>query len=109
MKLAFLEKFQKTPNFIIKFLANLGKFREVFNEKSQSKEKCLAACTTQTYSPLVTSSKYPTKATFKYTKEFCFVVMKLLSSCETRGVTISKKLPTLCELIGKLKVKVSHT
>ena len=88
------------------FSASLGQYRNVFNQKTQKVDTCLEACKTQTYSLLVTNSNYPTQETFKYTKEFCYVVLKLLQSCQTRGKPISKKYPKLCQLISILKANL---
>ena len=66
--------------------------------------KCFSACRTQLYSLLVTNAKYPTPTTFKHTKEFCFVVKKLLRSFESRRVVWESKQPKLFELLSKLKV-----
>ena len=65
---------------------------------------CLGACKTQLYSLLVTSTNYPTKATFKHTTHFCMVVKKLLKSCETRNKSLSKEYGQLCITIIELKV-----
>ena len=90
--------------YSIYFLANLGKIRTVYEQKSKTTKKCFSACKTQLYSLLVTNADYPTIATFKYTKTFCYVVLKLLRYCEFQSISISKALPTLCPLISKLKV-----
>ena len=68
------------------------------------KKKCLGACETQLYSVLVTNTNYPTKATFKFTTQFCTVVKKLLNSCESRKKSLSKEYEQLCVTISELKV-----
>ena len=89
---------------VTSFLANLGKIRTVYEQKSKTTKKCFGACNTQLYSLLVTNADYPTIATFKYTKTFCYVVLKLLRYCEFQSKSISKVVPTLCSLMSKLKV-----
>ena len=67
---------------------------------------CLAACDTQLYRILMTNANYPTNATFEYTKEFCYVVKKLLNSFENRRRVLGKSQPKLIELLDILN-KVS--
>ncbi len=66
--------------------------------------ECLAACDTQVYDQLVTSSAYPNPETFKYTQEFCIVLKKLYESCKTRFKTMKDSFPNLCPTIQQLKV-----
>ena len=92
------------PDFIFLTISDqLGKERTVFYEKSQTHKTCLGACKTQTYSLLVTDANYPTEATFKYTKQYCFVVLKLLKSCSTRRQSLEHFNSTLCQLIDKIE------
>ena len=86
--------------------ANLGMHRNV--KMADGEEKlCMAACNTQTYDLLLTTSNYPSFTTFKYTKTFCYLVKKLMRSCDStaKNKSISKGYgPELCQLIGKLQV-----
>ena len=78
----------------------------IFGEKEN--KTCLAACDTQLYRVLMTNANYPTNATFEYTKEFCYVVKKLLNSFENRRRVLGKSQPKLIELLDILN-KVSIT
>ena len=88
------------------FLDNIGLYRDVYIQKNGKtiRKECLDACKTQLYSLLVTSTNYPTKATFKHTTHFCTVVKKLLNSCETRNKSLTKYYWQLCVTIIELKV-----
>ena len=77
----------------------------IFGEKEN--KTCLAACDTQLYRVLMTNANYPTNATFEYTKEFCYVVKKLLNSFENRRRVLGKSQPKLIELLDILN-KVSN-
>ena len=98
--------FFKVSYIIWLFSENIGLYREIeIQENDQSIMKpCLGACKTQLYSLLVTSTNYPTKATFKHTTHFCMVVKKLMKTCETRIKTLSQEYGQLCITIIELKV-----
>ena len=77
----------------------------IVEEKGKNENKtCYASCDTQLYSLLITNANYPTKSTFKYTKEFCFIVKKLLKSMDNRRKVLSKYQPRLVALLDTLKV-----
>ena len=81
----------------------INKIRLEENGKVENKT-CYAACDTQLYSNSITNANYPTKSTFKYTKEFCFIVKKLLDSLENRRKVLIKYQPKLIDLLDILKV-----
>ena len=80
--------------------------KEVRIPGEKENKTCLAACDTQLYRILMTNANYPTNATFEYTKEFCYVVKKLLNSFENRRRVLGKSQPKLIELLDVLN-KVS--
>ena len=92
----------------ISFSAQLGMLKsiEVSGEEDRKENKtCLAACDTQLYSVLITNANYPPEVSFKYTKEFCFVVIKLLNSFENRRRVLKKSQPKLIDMLDILKVR----
>ena len=76
--------------------------KEVRIPDEEENKTCLAACDTQLYHILMTNANYPTNATFEYTKEFCYVVKKLLNSFENRRRVLGKSQPKLIELLDIL-------
>ena len=87
------------------FAEKLGQYRQINDTKqNQSFVECMAACETQTYSTLVTSSRYPSEESFEYTEEFCFLVIKLLKVFANRGKPMAEKFPQLINLLQKLEV-----
>ena len=86
--------------------AKLGMIKEVHILGEEEKKTCLAACDTLLYRILMTNANYPTNSTFEYTKEFCYVVKKLLNSFENRRRVLGKSQPKLIELLDILN-KVS--
>ena len=86
-------------------LEKLGQYRQINDtKKNQSFVDCMAACSTQTYSTLVTYSRYPSEESFEYTVEFCFLVIKLLKVFANRGKPMAEKFPQLINLLQKLEV-----
>ena len=96
----------RTQNYQkVSFVEKLGQYRQINDTKqNQSFVECMAACETQTYSTLVTSSRYPSEESFEYTEEFCFLVIKLLKVFANRGKPMAEKFPQLINLLQKLEV-----
>ena len=80
--------------------------REVFSRNLNKKVECLDACQTQLYTLLVANANYATASTYKHTKDFCYVVRKLLRSFENRRQSLIKVQPKLIKLLEKLKVNI---
>ncbi len=61
---------------------------------------CLFACQDQSYTTAVTTSTFPNMHTFLRGPEFCLMVRKLKSSCQTsKNITLNEQYPGLCPLI----------
>ena len=86
-------------------LAQLGMIREVFEPTMNETMQCYSACQDQLYTSRVSSAIYPTATTFHYTKEFCFVVLKLLKISKFRKEALEKVQENLIKLLDKMKVR----
>ena len=80
----------------------MGMIREVDGQKLDSKIQCLDACQTQVYQIHVANANYATATTFKFTKDFCYIVRKLLRYPEKKP--LEKVQPRLFELLKMLRV-----
>ena len=78
--------------------------RKVY-DSGETKE-CYAACQDQLYSLLVTRADYPTRTTFKYSKDFCLVVRKLLETHanKMKRKALAKTQPELTQLLSSIHV-----
>ncbi|TRY76324.1 hypothetical protein TCAL_15908 [Tigriopus californicus] len=63
---------------------------------------CLFSCQDQSYTTSVTTSTFPNMHTFLRGPEFCLMLRKLKSSCQTsKNITLDEQYPNLCPLIGQ--------
>ena len=82
--------------------AYMGLVRDVYDLDLNKKVECLDACQTQLYKLSIANANYATGLTFQYTKDFCYIVKKLLRYSEKRS--LEKVQPRLFELLQMLKV-----